>query len=163
MLGGVLPFAVAFATSCSLIVPIRRMALHWGMVDVPNARKIHRTPIPLMGGVAIYCGTVLAIMGFVESRARGQIFGILAASTLLLAVGILDDRHLLHHQIKLFVAMPLAALTLVVLGIKTQASGPRSSPAPSALASTSGSPFSGWWELPLPTIYSTTWTASPAA
>ncbi len=120
MLGGVLSFVVAFATSCSLIVPIRRMALHWGMVDIPNARKIHRTPVPLLGGVAIYCGTVLSIIGFVESRARGQIFGILAASTLLLVVGILDDRHLLHHQVKLFVAMPLAALTLVALGVKTQ-------------------------------------------
>ncbi|MGO8792335.1 MAG: MraY family glycosyltransferase [Terriglobia bacterium] len=119
MLGGVLTFAVAFATSCSLTVPIRRMALHWGIVDVPNARKIHRSPIPLLGGVAIYCGTVLAIAGFVESRARGQVAGILAASTLLLVVGILDDRHLLHHQVKLFVAMPLAALTLVALGVKT--------------------------------------------
>jgi UDP-GlcNAc:undecaprenyl-phosphate GlcNAc-1-phosphate transferase len=119
MLGGLLTFAVAFATSCSLAVPIRRLALHWGMVDVPNARKIHRTPIPLLGGVAIYCGTVLAIAGFVESRARGQMLGILAASTLLLVVGIMDDRHLLHHQVKLFVAMPLAALTLVALGVKT--------------------------------------------
>ncbi len=119
MLGGMLTFAVAFATSCGLTVPIRRMALHWGIVDIPNARKIHRTPIPLLGGVAIYCGTVLAIAGFVESRARGQIFGILAASTLLLVVGILDDRHLLHHQVKLFVAMPLAALTLVALGVRT--------------------------------------------
>src|ERR1035438_8470697 len=119
MLDGVLTFALAFAASCGLTVPIRRIALYWGIVDIPNARKIHRTPIPLLGGVAIYCGTVLSIIGFVEIRAQGQIFGILAASTLLLMVGILDDRHLLHHQVKLFVAMPLAALTLVVLGVKT--------------------------------------------
>jgi UDP-GlcNAc:undecaprenyl-phosphate GlcNAc-1-phosphate transferase len=119
MLGGVLTFAVAFAASWSLTIPIRRFALSWGIVDLPNPRKIHRTPIPLLGGVAIYCGTVIAIVGFVESPARGQIFGILAASTLLLIVGMLDDRHLLHHQVKLFVAMPLAALTLVALGVKT--------------------------------------------
>jgi len=119
MFGGVLTFAVAFAASWSLTVPIRWMAIYWGILDVPNARKIHGTPMPLLGGVAIYCGTVLAIAGFVESRARGQIFGILAGSTLLLVVGILDDRHLLHHQVKLFVAMPLAALTLVLLGIRT--------------------------------------------
>ena len=112
MLDGVLTFAVAFVASCGLIFPIRRMALHWGIVDVPNARKIHRAPIPLLGGVAIYCGTVIAILAFVESRWRGQILGILAASTLLLVVGIVDDRQLLHHQIKLFVAMPLAAGTL---------------------------------------------------
>src|ERR1017187_8082255 len=119
MLDGLLTFAVAFTASCGLTVPIRRIALHWGIVDVPNARKIHRTPIPLLGGVAIYCGTVIAILSFVESRSRGQIFGILAASTLLLVVGMMDDRHLLHHQVKLFLAMPLAALTLVVLGVRT--------------------------------------------
>lgn len=118
MLGGMLPFAVALATSWCLTFPIRRMALHWGFVDHPGPRKIHRTPMPLFGGIAIYCGTVVAIALFVESPARGQIFGILAASTLLLIVGILDDRRLLHHQIKLFVAMPLAALTLVALGVK---------------------------------------------
>jgi UDP-GlcNAc:undecaprenyl-phosphate GlcNAc-1-phosphate transferase len=119
MLGVVLTFAVAFVASWSLTVPIRRIALIWGMVDIPNARKIHSIPIPLLGGVAIYCGTVLAIVGFVKSRAHDQIFGILAASTLLLTVGILDDRHLLHDQVKLFVAMPLAASTLVALGVRT--------------------------------------------
>jgi UDP-GlcNAc:undecaprenyl-phosphate GlcNAc-1-phosphate transferase len=119
MLGGVLTFAVAFATSWSLTVPIRRMALHWGIVDIPNARKIHRIPIPLLGGLAIYSGTTLAIVSFEGTRASGQIVGILAASTLLLIVGMLDDRNLLHHQVKLFIAMPLAALTLVALGVKT--------------------------------------------
>jgi UDP-GlcNAc:undecaprenyl-phosphate GlcNAc-1-phosphate transferase len=119
MLGAMLTFTVAFAASWGLTMPIRRIALHWGMVDKPSPRKIHLTPIPLLGGVAIYCGTVLAIVAFVESPARGQIFGILAASTLLLVVGILDDRHLLHHQVKLFLAMPLAALTLVALGVRT--------------------------------------------
>jgi len=120
MLDGMLTFAVAFAASCGLTLPIRRIALSWGIVDLPNPRKIHRTPIPLLGGVAIYSGTVLAIVGFVQSPARGQIYGIIAASTLLLVVGILDDRHLLHHQVKLFVAMPLAGLTLVALGVRTQ-------------------------------------------
>jgi UDP-GlcNAc:undecaprenyl-phosphate GlcNAc-1-phosphate transferase len=32
--------------------------------------------------------------------------------------GILDDRGLLHHQVKLFVAMPLAAATLIILGVR---------------------------------------------
>jgi UDP-GlcNAc:undecaprenyl-phosphate/decaprenyl-phosphate GlcNAc-1-phosphate transferase len=119
MLEGAMTFAVAFAASCGLTFPIRKIALHLGIVDIPNARKIHRTPIPLLGGVAIYCGTVIAILSFVKSGSRGQMLGILAASTLLLVVGILDDRQLLHHQVKLFVAMPLAALTLVALGVRT--------------------------------------------
>jgi UDP-GlcNAc:undecaprenyl-phosphate GlcNAc-1-phosphate transferase len=119
MRDGVLTFATAFIASCGLIFPIRRLALHWGFVDVPNARKIHHAPIPLLGGVGIYCGTVIAILWFMDHRWQGQVLGILAAATLLLVVGILDDRQMLHHQIKLFVAMPLAAGTLVALGVRT--------------------------------------------
>ena len=120
MFTGVLAFAIALTTSFGLTFPIRKLALYWGMVDHPSPRKIHRAPIPLMGGFAMYCGTVLSIVLFVESPARGQVLGIIAAATLLLVVGTLDDRHLLHHQIKLFGAMPLAALTLVALGVKTR-------------------------------------------
>jgi UDP-GlcNAc:undecaprenyl-phosphate GlcNAc-1-phosphate transferase len=88
------------------------------MVDQPNSRKLHQRPMPLLGGLAIYCGTVVAIMFSLEGQPRGQILGILASGTLLLVTGILDDRGVLHHQIKLFVAMPLAASTLVALGIR---------------------------------------------
>ena len=118
MLTGVLIFAIAFTTSFGLTGPIRRLALHLGMVDQPNSRKLHQRPMPLLGGLAIYCGTVVAIMFSLEGQPRGQILGILASGTLLLVTGILDDRGVLHHQIKLFVAMPLAASTLVALGIR---------------------------------------------
>jgi UDP-GlcNAc:undecaprenyl-phosphate GlcNAc-1-phosphate transferase len=114
----VLIFAIAFTTSFGLTGPIRRLALHLGMVDQPNSRKLHQRPMPLLGGLAIYCGTVVAIMFSLEGQPRGQILGILASATLLLVTGILDDRGVLHHQIKLFVAMPLAASTLVALGIR---------------------------------------------
>ena len=115
---GMLVFAIALTTSFGLTAPVRRLALHLGIVDQPNSRKLHQSPMPLLGGLAIYCGTVVAIMFSLEGQPRGQILGILASATLLLATGILDDRGLLHHQIKLFVAMPLAAFTLVALGVR---------------------------------------------
>ena len=49
MLGGVLTFAVAFAASCGLTVPIRRMALHWGIVDVPERAQNSSHPYSLIG------------------------------------------------------------------------------------------------------------------
>lgn len=118
MLNGTFAFAIALATSFGLTAPMRRLALRLGMVDQPNSRKLHHSPMPLLGGVAIYCGTVVAIMFSMEGQPRGQIFGILAGATLLLITGIIDDRGLLHHQIKLFVSMPLAAATLVALGVR---------------------------------------------
>ena len=118
MLNGMLIFAIALTTSFTLTVPVRRLALYLEMVDRPNSRKLHQSPMPLLGGLAIYCGTVVAIMFSLEGQPRGQILGILAGGTLLLATGILDDGGLLHHQIKLFVAMPIAAATLVALRVR---------------------------------------------
>jgi len=111
-------FAIALATSFTATVPVRQLAIRLDMLDWPGPRKVHSAPIPLLGGLGIYCGAVLAIVLSMDGQPRGQIFSILAAATLLLIVGTLDDRGLLHHQVKLFVAMPLAALTLLATGVR---------------------------------------------
>jgi len=46
-------FAVALLASLGLTIPVRRLALHYGMVDRPGPRKVHLKPIPLLGGIAI--------------------------------------------------------------------------------------------------------------
>lgn len=109
---------IAFVASGSLTGPVRQLALRLGMVDRPGLRKVHSVPIPLLGGLAIYAGAVPAVVFSVNSSARTQILGILGGATLLAVVGILDDRGLLHHQIKLFGGMPLAAILLMLSGIR---------------------------------------------
>ena len=116
----IIAFAVALIASLSLTVPVRQLALHLGMVDQPSSRKIHVAPIPVMGGVAIYLGFVLALLVTTPGPTWTQIVGILGGATLLAIVGFLDDGGLLHHQIKLFVAMPVAALILLGSGIRAQ-------------------------------------------
>src|ERR1700685_262342 len=113
-------FAVALVGSLLLTVPVRRLALHYGMVDLPGPRKVHVSPIPLLGGIAIYLGFVLAILFTLHGVPHQQMVAILAGATLLALVGFLDDGGLLHHQVKLFVGMPLAALFLYASGIRAQ-------------------------------------------
>jgi len=120
MAAGLLAFLIALLASLTLTVPVRAIALRVGMVDRPGPRKVHLQPIPLLGGLAIYFGVALSVLFLVEGPARGQVWGILAGATLIAAVGILDDRGLLHHQVKLFVGMPLAAVILLLSGIRTQ-------------------------------------------
>jgi len=103
-----------------LTVPVRALALRVGMVDLPGPRKVHLSPIPLLGGVAMYGAVVLAVLFTFTGPARAQIVGILTGATVVAAVGILDDRGWLHHQIKLFVGMPLAACVLLITGIHAQ-------------------------------------------
>src|SRR5271170_6983350 len=113
-------FSVALLASLGFTVPVRHLALRYGMVDQPGPRKVHVKPMPLLGGIAIYLGFALAILLTLPGAAQQQIVGVLAGATLLAIVGFLDDGGLLHHQVKLFIGMPIAALFLVASGIRAQ-------------------------------------------
>ena len=103
-------FVVALLASLILTVPIRHLAIRYGMVDRPNARKVHLKPIPS----GRHCDLSRLRPGIHSSRsARAANPGILAGATLVAITGFLDDGGLLHHQLKLFVGMPVAALLLV--------------------------------------------------
>jgi UDP-GlcNAc:undecaprenyl-phosphate/decaprenyl-phosphate GlcNAc-1-phosphate transferase len=117
MSAGLLAFFIALFASMMLTVPVRALALRVGMVDLPGPRKVHVQPIPLLGGLAMYGGVMLAIVFAFDGAARQQSAGIVTGATLVAAVGFLDDRGWLHHQIKLFVGMPLAACILLFSGI----------------------------------------------
>jgi UDP-GlcNAc:undecaprenyl-phosphate GlcNAc-1-phosphate transferase len=121
MSAGLLAFFIALFASMMLTVPVRALALRVGMVDQPGPRKVHLQPIPLLGGLAMYGGVMLAIIFAFDGAARQQSAGIVTGATLVAAVGFLDDRGWLHHQIKLFVGMPLAACILLFSGIHAQA------------------------------------------
>jgi UDP-GlcNAc:undecaprenyl-phosphate/decaprenyl-phosphate GlcNAc-1-phosphate transferase len=120
MAAGMLAFFIALFASLTLTVPVRALALRVGMVDLPGPRKVHLQPIPLLGGLAMYGAVTLAILFAFDGPARAQSAGIVTGATLVAFVGFLDDRGWLHHQIKLFVAMPLAAGILLASGIHAQ-------------------------------------------
>jgi len=118
MSAGLLAFLIALSASLVLTVPVRALAIRVGMVDTPGPRKVHLTPIPLLGGLAIYAGVMLAILIVFDGPARAQSFGIVTGATLVAIVGFMDDRGWLHHQVKLFVAMPIAAAILLASGVR---------------------------------------------
>jgi UDP-GlcNAc:undecaprenyl-phosphate/decaprenyl-phosphate GlcNAc-1-phosphate transferase len=120
MSAGLLAFLIAASASLLLTFPVRALAIRVGMVDLPGPRKVHSKPIPLLGGLAMYGGVMLAILIVFDGAARAQVFGIATGATLVALVGFLDDRGWLHHQIKLFVGMPLAAMILLLSGIHAQ-------------------------------------------
>jgi UDP-GlcNAc:undecaprenyl-phosphate GlcNAc-1-phosphate transferase len=113
-------FIVALVASLGLTVPVRFLALRAGLVDHPGPRKVHLKPIPLLGGIAIYLGFAAAILLTQHGVMKQQTVAILSGATLLAIVGFLDDGGLLHHQVKLFVGMPVAALFLLASGIRAQ-------------------------------------------
>ena len=92
------------------------LAVRLEMLDRPDPRKLHSTPTPLLGGLAIYLSCLFSIVLFIPGSISVELWGILGAATLLLGTGIADDRGLLHPQVKLMGVMPVAALILVLSG-----------------------------------------------
>lgn len=108
--------ATLFAVAATPIA--RRAAFRAGVIDRPDPRKIHRAPIPLLGGAAIYSAFILALVFFGDRAYVRQAISILLGATLVSFAGVWDDRGLLHSQVKLWVVMPVAALLLIVAGIQ---------------------------------------------
>jgi UDP-GlcNAc:undecaprenyl-phosphate GlcNAc-1-phosphate transferase len=123
MSASLLAFVIALSASMLITVPVRALAIRVGMVDLPGPRKLHLKPIPLLGGLAIYAGVMLAILVVFDGPARAQSFGIVTGATLVAIVGFMDDRGWLHHQVKLFLGMPLAAAILLASGVHTSVFG----------------------------------------
>lgn len=102
---------------------IRLLALAFGAVAVPRARDVHATPIPRMGGVGMYFGVVAGVLFAHQLPAlrRGfdylpDIGAVLVASTIIVAVGIVDDRWGLDALTK-FAGQVTAAGVMAVMGL----------------------------------------------
>jgi len=117
----------AFLLSLGITLFVRRWALRRGLVDRPEDdpnRKIHRQPIPLMGGAAIAISFGLVVVGYALFSDRflagylmvKHVVGLLLGVGWLMIGGYLDDRQRLSPAKQLIWPL-LAALTIVVSGI----------------------------------------------
>jgi UDP-GlcNAc:undecaprenyl-phosphate/decaprenyl-phosphate GlcNAc-1-phosphate transferase len=104
----------AFLFACVGIYLLRPLAIHWDIVDSPGGRKCHEGDIPLVGGLAIFLAVVVNLLWL--PLPDWPVVGFVAASAVLLVVGLLDDAHE-HTSPRLrFVVQCLAALIMIYGG-----------------------------------------------
>lgn len=97
----------------------RRLALHAGVVDAPNARKIHVAPVPLLGGAAIYAAFVIALIALGDRFYVRELVGILLGATLVSLFGLADDHWGMSAYLKLGGQL-VAAVVLILGGTQVQ-------------------------------------------
>lgn len=102
---------------------VRVFAMAAGAVAVPRDRDVHSEPIPRMGGVGMYVGVVasVAFAHQLPALRRGFEFvpdipAVLVAGTLIVLVGVVDDRWGLDALTK-FVGQITAAGVMAVIGL----------------------------------------------
>ncbi|NLF09029.1 MAG: undecaprenyl/decaprenyl-phosphate alpha-N-acetylglucosaminyl 1-phosphate transferase [Pirellulaceae bacterium] len=119
---------------------VRRWGPRWGLVDRPGHRKIHAAPMPTGGGLAIWLGIVLPLLAgraalwlLVPDRTwitlpdfitphvpgllhqSGKLWELLAGGTVLMLLGLIDDRRGLDWRTRI-AAQTIVATVMVSLG-----------------------------------------------
>ncbi|ALA58231.1 glycosyltransferase family 4 protein [Nitrospira moscoviensis] len=89
----------AFLGTGALTPVMVQVGHRWNLVDTPTDRKIHVLPTPRLGGIAIYVGFVGSVL--LNSILPEWMSAILAAGSLLLVIGVLDDVRELPASVKL--------------------------------------------------------------
>ncbi len=107
---GVLAFA--------LTPPVKILAERVGAIDVPlDDRRMHKTPIPRMGGLAIFLAFFLTSLLFLHPLDRGM-QSVLLALVVIVILGVLDDIYNLHPGLKLAVQIGAACIVIFYGGIR---------------------------------------------
>jgi UDP-GlcNAc:undecaprenyl-phosphate GlcNAc-1-phosphate transferase len=123
-------FLIALAISWWLTPEIRARALRLNLVDKPDEeRRIHKVPVPRLGGVAIYISVMLTVTVLVALTGRfpkdarggeGGLAGIALGGTLIFVLGLVDDLESLPAKLKLLVQV-LAGIAAYSLGVRIKA------------------------------------------
>lgn len=115
--------AAAAVATFALVPLTRRLAVRYGAVVAPDDRHVHLAPTPTAGGVAMLIGVLAAVV--VASAlddfdlvlaARTEVLGVIAAATIIFAVGFIDDLREISPPAKI-AGMVLAGSVLSMTGV----------------------------------------------
>jgi len=119
---GELLLRVGEALLCAMVVSfilsplVKSFAYKIGAIDVPkDSRRMHKKPIPRLGGLAIFLGFLFSILLFVRPFDM-QLRGILLGSVMIVVLGVVDDSAPLRAGFK-FIVQIAAALIAVYHGV----------------------------------------------
>src|SRR3954469_4735595 len=108
-------FVLALALTAAVTPLVARLARRVGAVDPVQERGLASERTPLLGGLAILAGVLLA--GALLLPASTEMRGILAAAVVITAVGVLDDLYDLPPHLKLL-GQVAAGLICVLSGVR---------------------------------------------
>lgn len=115
------PLLVAPVVALVLLSLFYRLAPRWGLMDLPSRRKQHLAPVPLVGGLAIFGAFAVATLAL--PAADGDRWWLLAAGSLLVAVGARDDQKGLRPLVRLLAQIVAALCMTLGAGVKLTSLG----------------------------------------
>ncbi len=106
-------FFITLLTSMVLTTIVKKIALHINAMDIPNERKVHKKPMPRIGGLAIFGAFIVGYMLY--GTLSTQMLSVLIGGFLIVITGIIDDIKPIKARYK-FLAQIIAAVIVVIYG-----------------------------------------------
>lgn len=122
----IIPFAIALVVSFFSSPIARKVAVRANAIDVPkDNRRMHKKPIPLMGGLAVIAGFLVSVfyiflvyrpqelITWLHGLEPMKVWGFFIGMLMIIGMGVIDDIHPLSAKVKF--PIQLAAAAIVVL------------------------------------------------
>lgn len=103
-----LPALIALFCTCWIHPHILKVAKTKNIVDNPDARKLQRVPVPVLGGLTVVFGVLAGVMGFNLFGDFYDLFPVLASIIIILIIGFIDDTISLSPRVRFAVEIILA-------------------------------------------------------
>lgn len=87
-----IPAVVTFFMAIATVPFVRLLALKFNVVDSPNARKVHRRPVPLLGGLGIFIPFVVSLLLFYQGTTNLNLKGVVISAVFIVLLGFWDDK-----------------------------------------------------------------------
>ena len=111
-------FLTAFATCLAFMPAIIRISISKNILDHPASRKIHSSPVPLLGGAGIFAAMVLSLTFFGARYIQSEGLFLFTSLFILFFTGLRDDVHTIGPGVKLSGQFLAAAITVLFGGIR---------------------------------------------
>jgi UDP-GlcNAc:undecaprenyl-phosphate GlcNAc-1-phosphate transferase len=113
-------FVLALIVSFCATPVVKKLAYQVGAIDVPkDNRRMHKKPIPRLGGLAIFCGFLVAVVLFVPLSP--QFLAVLAGAAVIVVLGAFDDVYALGAKFKFLVQVVAACIPVIFGGVRIEA------------------------------------------
>ena len=107
----ILALAVAFLISFAATPMVISLAHKVNAIDVPrDARRVHKKPTPLIGGLAIFYGFIVSVLCF--ATIDRETMGILIGAVIVVTAGVIDDITDMKAIVKLMCQIVAAAVVV---------------------------------------------------
>ncbi len=103
LLASILLFVLSFTTVVIVYPTVCRFAVHNGIIDNPGARKLQKQPVPVAGGIAVFCGVAAGLLVGDMFFTIWKVSVLLTSMLVLLIIGVTDDIKTLSPKIRVLI------------------------------------------------------------